>query len=97
VELTPQARRDLRRIWCWLRDEAGVERADALIASLQAVAHHLADYPQLGRTKNDFGPGVRVLSRRPYLLFYREKDERIEVLRIIDGRRDVPAAWRESE
>jgi len=38
-------------------------------------------------------PGVRFwpLTRHPYLVFYVERDDHIDVWRVLHGRRDVPA------
>jgi toxin ParE1/3/4 len=67
-----------------------LERADALIARRPAAGS--ARYAlELGL------PGLRFwpLGRYPYLVFYVERDDRIDVWRVLHGQRDIPALMRE--
>ena len=55
----------------------------------------LRQQPRLGACRPDIRPGLRMLVESPYLLLYRvEPDsdqgpvERVEIVRVVDGRRD---------
>lgn len=72
--------------------ETGVRFADAI----QVVYRQIADTPKLG------SPGyahrlnipdlrTRKLARFPYLVFYLEHEDRIDVVRILHNARDIPA------
>ncbi|HRY26732.1 MAG: type II toxin-antitoxin system RelE/ParE family toxin [Geminicoccaceae bacterium] len=95
--LVPAAARDLRRIRAWIAADSGVDRANVLLRALLDVVERIAELPALGTLRPSFGTGVRCFVRKPYLVFYRELDERVQVLRIIDGRRDLQIAWLEDK
>ncbi len=89
ARFTPRALRDLRSIWTWVADDAGEVRADRLIESLALATDRLVDLPQLGTAKPDYSEAMRCYVVQPYLIFYRKSAEGIEIVRVIDGRRDV--------
>ena len=62
--------------------------ADRLTDDIVAQCELYATRPHAGIPRGDLGEGFRVLVRRPYLVVYRPIDDGIEVLRILDGRRD---------
>ena len=89
ARFTPRALRDLRSIWTWVAGDAGETRADRLIDNLAVATDRLVDLPQLGTAKPDYGEATRCYVVRPYLIFYRNAAGRIEIVRVIDGRRDI--------
>ncbi|MEZ5863939.1 MAG: type II toxin-antitoxin system RelE/ParE family toxin [Geminicoccaceae bacterium] len=95
--LAHAAARDLRRIRAWIVADSGVDRARDVLRGLFDVVERIAELPALGTLRPSFGKGVRCFVRRPYLVFYRELDERVQILRIIDGRRDLQTAWLEDK
>ena len=48
---------------------------------------------QLGRRRPDLGPDVRSLTEGRYVLFFRYRGETLEIIRIIEGHRDLPTAF----
>lgn len=52
-ELTPPARADLLEIWIYLVENASIDRADRVIASLQKAMNKLARTPGLGHLHHD--------------------------------------------
>lgn len=97
VLLAPAAVRDLRRIRAWIAADSGMERAKHVVRTLLDVLEWIAEMPAVGAPRPAFGGEVRCLVRRPYLIFYRKLDERVQILRIIDGRRDLQTAWLEDK
>jgi toxin ParE1/3/4 len=89
ARFTPRALRDLRSIWTWVADDAGEIRADRPIDSLAVATDQLVDLPQFGTAKPDYSEAMRCYVVRPYLIFYRNAAEGIEIVRVIDGRRNV--------
>lgn len=88
------ARRDMREATIHYSRTAGETVAAGFVAALQSTLIALADQPGAGSPR--FGlmlnrPGLRSwpLARYPYLVFYREFEDRIEVLRVLHGRRDI--------
>ncbi len=57
---------------------------------------HISRHPSAGSTRYAFEldlPGLRCwpLARYPYRVFYVERDDHIDVWRILHGARDIPA------
>jgi plasmid stabilization system protein ParE len=85
VVYLPSTRSDLR----WLRHyytRVFPEGATAARAQVLAMERLILDNPQIGRPTHR--PGVRRLqiTRTPFFVLYRPTADRIEILRVIDGR-----------
>lgn len=70
------------------------------IEALEGAARHIAAHPESGSPHYGHElnlPGLRSwpLGRYPYLVFYMTGVGRIDVWRILHGRRDIPAWMRE--
>ncbi|WP_404713627.1 type II toxin-antitoxin system RelE/ParE family toxin [Sphingomonas sp. MMS24-J13] len=77
------------------RREAGADIAIGFIDALEACYCWIAEHPATGspRYAHELDlPGLRhrSLSRFPYLVFYIERRDHIDVWRVIDARRDIP-------
>ena len=55
----------------------------------------LAASPLMGREHDDLKPGIREVVVYPTVLFYRVSCEQVEVVRAVDGRRDIAAIFGE--
>lgn len=95
VNWTPLARRDLIEIYAFIGAD-NIVAADRILDRLQLSAARLADHPKLGKHRPDIAPGLRILVEYPYLLIYRivsdppkRSSDVIEIVRVIDGRRDL--------
>jgi toxin ParE1/3/4 len=87
-ELSGPAQRDLREISDYIasdRPSAAIRVVDALRSKCQ----DLAEMPGMGRQRDELSPGVRSFPVLPYIVFYRESDTGIQVLRILHGARDI--------
>lgn len=49
----------------------------------------LCEFPFLGRDRSELGPSLRGLLIDGYVAFYLVEAERIVIVRVIDGRRDI--------
>ncbi len=77
-------------------EDAGIETADRLIDRLTDSFAMLARTPHAGRRREDVGEGVRSFPSGNYLIYYRKPTRgRVQILRVIHGRRDQKKAWRE--
>lgn len=92
------ARRDMREATIHYARTAGEAVAAGFVAALRSTLAAIADQPGAGSPR--FGlmlhrPGLRSwpLARYPYLVFYMEFEDRIEVLRVLHGRRDIPSLF----
>ena len=50
---------------------------------------YLAQYPNIGRSYSDVRSYLRGLPLNGFILFYRLKGDGIEIMRVINGRRDL--------
>lgn len=78
------------------RDEAGEKTALNFVQALEHAIDHIARHPASGspRHAHDLDlPGLRSwpLKRFPYLVFYLERDDHIDVWRVLRQERDIPA------
>jgi toxin ParE1/3/4 len=49
----------------------------------------LPDHPEIGLDRDELHAGVRSVPFQRYVMFYRQRGERIEVLRVLAATRDV--------
>ena len=77
-------------------DEGGASVALGFIDALEQVYTHIGRHPGTGSPRHGHEldlPGLRswLLSRYPYLVFYVERPDHIDVWRVLHGQRDIPA------
>jgi toxin ParE1/3/4 len=53
------------------------------------------DFPLAGRSRDEIRAGLRSLAASPDVVFYRLKDDRPEIVRVLDGRRDIEEIFSE--
>lgn len=75
--------------------EPSIGAAEGFVAELERAYAHIRRDPATGspRYGHELGlPGLRFwrCSRYPYLVFYVELDERIEIWRVLHAQRDIP-------
>ncbi len=73
------------------------ENESASYRLIEAFFHRmdmLQRVPRAGVRRDDLGPGYRAVPVGQYLILYRVGDTRIEVLRVIHGKRNVAKALR---
>jgi len=61
-----------------------------------SIAMRLAKSPLMGRDRDDLKPGIREVVVYPTVLFYRVSREQVEVVRVVDGRRNIAAIFGEA-
>jgi toxin ParE1/3/4 len=81
--------------------EAGEKIALAFIDALERTYGHLARHPTAGslRYAHELAlPGLRFWRLRPYpyLVFYIERDDNVDVWRVLHEERDIPAWMRDA-
>ncbi len=97
VEWTREAREDLLKIYILigLENPAAAER---YFENIESKAQLLSTQPRIGTRRKDIRPSFRMLIEYPYLVLYRTDPDtdygpvdRIEIVRVVDGRRDLKA------
>lgn len=90
VVWSPQARADLVSIWRYYNEAAGIETADGIVRSVVNATRLLGEHPHIGRSRDEVRPGLRSIASRPFVIFYRvTAADAVEIIRAIDGRRDI--------
>ena len=98
--LMPGAREDIKQIAAYIEEnnrQAGV----AFRQTLQHIYEVLLDLPEVGSVRNFRNPEMKGLRMLPvpkfkrYLLFYRSTSERLEIVRVLHGARDVSSLFRD--
>jgi toxin ParE1/3/4 len=98
--IRPAADRDIDEIADYLADEAGLETGLRFLSEYYSTLRLLASQPGIGwpcRIANQRLIGVRVFRVsarfRNYLIFYHPLPDRIEIVRVIHGSRDIEALF----
>ncbi|AVO44302.1 type II toxin-antitoxin system RelE/ParE family toxin [Phreatobacter cathodiphilus] len=89
LALTPAAEQDLSDIFDYSADTWGTDRAVAYVRMLQAAIERLLRFPELGRSAEAVGSGLRILMAGSHIVIYRLQPETIVVIRILHQRMDV--------
>ena len=92
--LSPQARRDMANIWDYLAKHSESE-ADEMVDDLNSKFRLLREHPYLGRKRDDLRAGYRSVVERDYIVLYRVVRRGVEIMRVIHGKRNIPALLRQ--
>ena len=93
VVISDAARIDLDDIWLYIATDSPTNADRFLDRLVEVATGTLAVAPLSGREREELGEGLRSLPVESYLIFYRVKDNAVEVLRIIHGARDPGATF----
>lgn len=95
---SPEADADLTTIWDYYANVAGRRTADKIVKAIGEAVRLLEDHPYGGRVRDEVRPGLRSIATSPHVIFYRVgPDEIAQIIRVIDGRRDIDAAFDEPD
>ncbi|MBS0292657.1 MAG: type II toxin-antitoxin system RelE/ParE family toxin [Proteobacteria bacterium] len=97
-----QAHQDVDEAVAYYLTEAHEAVALGFIDALERAYGHIARHPATGspRYAHELNlPGLRAwsLTRYPYLVFYVEHPDHIDVWRVLHGQRDIPAWMQEPD
>jgi toxin ParE1/3/4 len=95
-----RAGRDIDEAIVYYLREAGRDAALGFVAALEKAFLHISEHPAAGSTRYTIElqlPGLRSwpVAQHPYLVFYVERDESIDVWRVLQSQRDLPAWLRD--
>jgi toxin ParE1/3/4 len=92
---SPEALNDLDGIWDYYAAVGGTRTADGILRDIGKIATLLEEQPRAGRARDEIRAGLRSIAVNPYVIFYRIVDARPEVVRVLDGRRDIEEIFAE--
>ena len=88
VVVSLRARSDILDIHSFL-SERSPSAADRTLARFSERFDELREFPYLGPDRNEFRTSLRGLLIDGYVAFYLVEPDRIVIVRVIDGRRDI--------
>lgn len=95
LEISPAADQDLDEYFAYLRQQAGVSVADRFLLAAYSAFKNLQERPRIGEPQDHRAAilhGIRkwhIPSFRNYLLFYRESEGTVLIIRVRHGSRDI--------
>ena len=92
VVFSEEADSDLLQILTYIAARnrvAAVALANLFNTKIESLAH----FPFIGRERSHFARGLRSAVVENYVIFYRVERERIVIVRVLDGRRDIEAEF----
>ena len=84
-----EARADLTDIWNYYARVAGPHTANNIARRIGEACRLLEDHPYAGQPRNEVRPDLRSVVASPHVVFYRVIEDVVEIVRVIDGRRDL--------
>ena len=88
VHLSARAKRDYDRAMRYSQHHFGERQAIQYSVGMNQALYALGQQPNLGRPVSQTRPALRVFLYRLHFIYYRISEDRVEVLKIIDARRD---------
>jgi toxin ParE1/3/4 len=89
----PAAKNDLSDIWRYFIGVASQEVAERLLRDIQRASERVGQRPLAWRARDEVLPGLRSILVHPYVIFYRPKDEIIEIVRVLHQRRNFAGVF----
>jgi toxin ParE1/3/4 len=89
--LTDKAEADLAEIWAYVAAEAYEATATNLIERLYGAFEPIRRFPQLGPSREQLAPGLRVCFSGVYAIYYIYDEHSVTIIRVLHGSRDVAA------
>lgn len=91
-EFSPLAEQDLYDIWATIALDNRTA-ADKVLRKIREAVRRLAEHPGIGHRREDFGnEAPRVWTVYSYLIVYRPDTNPLQVVRIVHGAQEMPAA-----
>ncbi len=83
-----EAREDLIGIWDHIATD-NLSAADRILVGIETACDRLRDFPMMGPSREDLRPNFRMLVMTGYVVLYRLFDDRVQIVRIVHGSRDL--------
>jgi toxin ParE1/3/4 len=94
---SPEALADIDHLWDYYVHAAGRVTADKILRDVAKAVAVIDDFPLADRARDEIRAGLRSLAAAPQIVFYRLKDHRPEIVRVLDGRQDIEEIFSDGE
>jgi len=93
IVLSVESKRDLDAIFDYTEEKYDLDQAISYLNGFHEIFKRLGNNPDLGRNRNEIREGLRSITKDRHLVFYRVLKDRVRVVRILHGNRDLPNFW----
>ena len=87
--LSPAAQVDLSEIWDYTAEHWSEAQAERYTRGIQATCEGLSDGTLVGLSAEDIRTGYRKIAVGSHVMYYREREGALEIVRILHRRMDV--------
>ena len=94
--LTEPAIQDIEQIADYIARQSGLDIADRFLSKIAKFAK-IAQFPNLGRQRDEILPGLRSLPMDNYLILYMPIGQDVEIFRVVSGYRDLSALFTDAD
>ena len=95
--LTEPAIQDIEQIADYIARQSGLDQADRFLNKLDAKFVKIAQFPNLGRQRDEILPGLRSLPMDNYLILYMAIGQDVEIFRVVSGYGDLSALFTDAD
>ncbi len=92
-ELSAEADGDLEEIFDYTEHEFGMDQAVKYVSAFGDVFEQLLENPQIGRERKEIRNGLRSTIKDKHVVFYRILKDRVRIVRVLHGSRDLPKSF----
>lgn len=95
VVFSPKAQLDLRRLYDYIAERDGHDRAFGYITRIEAACRKLDTLPMRGSSHDEIRPGLRLVGfERRVSIAFEVEPKTVTILRVLYGGRDLGKAFR---
>lgn len=89
LRFTPRAREDLLDIWTYIAEHARPDSADRIYDLIEKTCGLLQEHPHMGRVRAEIADDARSIVIERWIALYRVVGNEVQVVRVVDGVRDL--------
>lgn len=89
-ELSDEADSDLEVIFDYTAHEYGLDQAVKYVSGFDDLFEQILQNPMSGRERKEIRVGLRSFIKDSHIIFYRVLKDRVRIVRILRGSRDLP-------
>ena len=90
ITLSQAADADLEDIFDYTFEKYGLDQAVSYVSGFDDVFKIISGNPNTGRKRNEVREGLLSFVKEQHIIFYRNLDDCIRIVRILYGSRDLP-------
>jgi toxin ParE1/3/4 len=95
--ISDPANQDLETIADYLGANYGLATSEKFIDGITARFRYIAQFPRIGRTRNEIATGLRSLHYEQYIILYKIEEPTIEIVRVASGYQDLKKLFEEDD